>query len=304
MITCKNKKSSFRLNILLIVILTFLIVAVFTPAFLFFKKKHVLVHTLEAKVEEVTGQMEGEYALLIKDLSFPHEEVAVNIHEKFAAASLIKVPILAAAMQAVREGKLSLQQMVVIQRDEVVGGSGVIKKRKFPVTLSFQELCEIMIMYSDNTAANKVIEMVGFEYINAFFNELQLKETVLQRKIMDFSQREQGVENYMSAYDIMLLLEKMYYGTLINQEASELMLSFLKKQQVNDRLPLYLPEDIVVAHKTGLERGVVHDAGIVFAPGGDYLICMLTKGVKEYTQAKKTIAEVSLLTYNLFQQYQ
>ena len=159
-----------------------------------------------------------------------------------------------------------------------------------------------MIIYSDNTAANKVIDMLGFEYINKAFEDMGLKETILQRRIMDFVQRSKGIENYMSVYDIALLLEKIYRKELVDEEASELMLSFLKQQKVNDRLPRDLPEDIVVAHKTGLERGVVHDAGIIFTPQGDYLICMLTKGIKEYAQAKKIIAEVSLLTYNLYQQ--
>jgi len=117
---------------------------------------------------------------------------------------------------------------------------------------------------------------------------------------MDFSQRKKGVENYTNPADIAYILEKIYRGELVNKKLSKLALSFLKKQKVNDRLPRYLPDGVIVAHKTGLERGVVHDAGIVFTPKGDYLICVLVKGTKSYSRAKKFIAQFSLLTYNLY----
>ena len=51
-----------------------------------------------------------------------------------------------------------------------------------------------------------------------------------------------------------------------------LAISFLKKQQIKDRIPRYLPKDVVVAHKTGLERGIIHDAGIVFTPKGNFFL--------------------------------
>ena len=127
-----------------------------------------------------------------------------------------------------------------------------------------------------------------------------LTETALHRRLMDFSKRKQGVENYSSAYDISLVLEKSYDQKLISKELSRFGLKLLKKQKVNDRLPRYLPKDIVVAHKTGLERGVVHDAGIIFTPQGDYIITVLVKGEKNYRKAKKFIAQISGLTYNLY----
>jgi beta-lactamase class A len=119
--------------------------------------------------------------------------------------------------------------------------------------------------------------------------------------MMDFSQRSNGVENYTAASDIVYLLEKIYNKQLIDRAYSELILSFLKKQKIKDRIPRYLPKGVIVAHKTGLERGIVHDAGIVFSPKDDYIICVLTKKVKVYSKAKKFIAQLSLLTYkNLY----
>jgi beta-lactamase class A len=81
-------------------------------------------------------------------------------------------------------------------------------------------------------------------------------------------------------------------------DASERCLRVLKLQRVNDRIPKYLPVGVTVAHKTGLERSVCHDAGIIFSCNGDFLICVLTQHTNPNAQASKNfIARVALATY-------
>ena len=241
-----------------------------------------------------------EYALVVKKLDFLGSRLDFEEKKPFPAASLIKLPILAAAFYAIKDKKVSLEDIIVISKKDITGGSGRIKALSVPRKLAFGQLLEWMISLSDNTATNKVIEILGFEYINGIFKKVGLVDTKLARKMMDFSLRKKGVENYTSASDITYLLEKIYKNKLVDKELSNLALSFLKKQKVNDRLPRYLPADVIVAHKTGLERGVVHDAGIVFFSKGDYLICILVRGGNSYAKAKKFIAQISLLAYNLY----
>ncbi len=210
------------------------------------------------------------------------------------------MPILAVILQAVKENKFSLDDEIVIKRKDITGGSGIIKGMKVPVNLTLRKILELMITRSDNTAANKVIDLLGYDYINNSFNRLGLADTFLKRKMMDFSLRKKGVENYTTARDISVILEKLYSKQLVDESSSELMISLLKNQKVNNRIPRFLPKGVIVAHKTGLERGVVHDAGIVFTGKGDYIICVLVKNVKNFKNAKKLIAQLSLLTYNLY----
>ena len=210
------------------------------------------------------------------------------------------MPILAAAFQAIDSGKISLNQEETITWQDLTSGSGKIKTFKFPVRFTVGELLWFMIAYSDNTASNKIISLLGFDYINESFKKVGLKDTVLKRRMMDFTERHNGKENYTSARDIAFLLNKIYGQKLINKEFSQLAMSLLKKQHIKDRIPRYLPKDTVAAHKTGLERGIIHDAGIVFAPRGDYIICVLIKKSHNYKAAKKFIAQLSLLTYNFY----
>ncbi len=263
--------------------------------------KDVFLRDLKSLLREEFKNQKIEYAFVIKKLGFLDPTLLHKANQQFPAASLVKLPILAAAFYAVKEKKISLEKLVTIRRKDIAGGSGKLKSLSLPRKFTFAQLLELMISLSDNSATNKVIEILDLKYINSIFKRLGLTDTTLVRKMMDFSQRKNGIENYTSAADISYLLEKIYKEKFVNKKLSKLALSFLMKQKVNDRLPRYLPAEVIVAHKTGLERGVVHDAGIVFTSNGDYLICVLVKGGKNYAQAKKFIAQLSLLAYNLYQ---
>ncbi len=264
-------------------------------------KKKTFLNEFKKAVSEKLDNKKIDYSFAITDLRFPVFHLTLQSEEDFPAASLVKLPILAVLFKAHQEGKVDLDQKVIIKRKDITGGSGKIKAMSLPHETTLRELAKLMITISDNTATNKIIDILGFDYINQQFKEIGLKNTILKRKMMDFSSRRKGIENYINSRDIVYLLKKIYNGNLINKEYSKIALEFLKEQKVNDRLPRYLPEGVVVAHKTGLERGIVHDAGIVLTPKGDYVICALLKGIKSYRKAKKIIAEISLLTYNLYQ---
>ena len=129
-----------------------------------------------------------------------------------------------------------------------------------------------------------------------------MANTNLSRKMMDFSERRAGIENCTTADDIAYILDKIYHQELINNDISKKCLGLLKLQKIKDRIPAKLPPDTVVAHKTGLERGICHDAGIVFTDKGNFLICVLTRHKNKTSRlAKKFIAQISFLTYKYSQ---
>lgn len=176
----------------------------------------------------------------------------------------------------------------------------MIRRMRSGRVFTYEQLIDYMVAHSDNTATNVLIERLGFDYINNVFRELGLEKTVLRRKMIDFSARNQGTENYTNAAEISELLGKIYYGLCLNPEISEKCLEVLKRQKINDRLPRYLPRDVTVAHKTGLEREVCHDAGIVFTSSGDYIITVLVRTWVGPKTAKNFIARLSSYFYQVF----
>ncbi|MGB4705497.1 MAG: serine hydrolase [Candidatus Saccharicenans sp.] len=240
----------------------------------------------------------GEAGIMVKDLltgwSFLHNDEAL-----FPAASLIKIPIMVACFKAAEEGRLDLQEKYVLKRQDRVGGSGLLRQMRNGRIFTYEELIDFMVTHSDNIATNVIIKRLGMDYIRNVFNELGLKDTVLNRLMMDFRARDEGMENYTSAREMGELLEKIYLGRCINTKVSERCLEILKRQRINDRLPRYLPKEVEVAHKTGLEREVCHDAGIVFTPNGDYIIVVLVRTWSGLRTTKNFIARLSSYFYQI-----
>ncbi|MCX5707559.1 MAG: class A beta-lactamase-related serine hydrolase [Candidatus Omnitrophica bacterium] len=244
----------------------------------------------------------GDAGIIIEDLNTGWQ-FSLNKDKLFPSASIVKIPIMAACFQAASEGRLNLNDEMVLRGANKTSGSGILKSAATGTAIPIEKLIDIMITNSDNTAANMLIEKLGFDYLNGYFKKSGLRHTNLSRKMMDFEDRKYGVENYTSASDISDLLEKFYHRKFINRQISEKCLAMLLRQKVNDRIPKKLPDDCPVAHKTGLEKNVCHDAGIVFTQQGDFLICVLTKSRSGTRQVKEFISNLALVIYRTYRQF-
>ena len=252
-------------------------------------------------INKEINNLNGEAGVIIKDLQ-SNRMISVNEKERFPSASLVKILIMAACFQAAQEGKLKLGDTIKLKLTDKMPESGILKDVSPGKELTIEELLEFMIIASDNTATNILTNKLGINYLNNYFKSLGLVNTNLSRKIADFASRDRGIENYTTAEDIAYILEKIYNRSLINKDISEKCLKLLKLQRMNDRIPKYLPAEITVAHKTGLERSVCHDAGIVFTRKGNFLVCVLTKHANSNSiPSKEFIAKVALYAYNYFE---
>ncbi len=257
---------------------------------------------LRQRVHAEISQFKGESGIIIKDLQTGWE-FTYNKDNLFPSASLAKVPLMASCFLAAEQGRIKLDRNIALKPADKLTGSGVLKDMPAGTIFSVERLIGLMIYDSDNTATNIVTNLVGIDYLNNTFKSFGLKNTELSRKIADYHSRAKGIENYTTAEDMSLLLEKIYWKTLGNKNISDQCLRMLRLTRMNDRIPKYLPPEINIAHKTGLEKGVCHDAGIVFTRNGDFVIIVLTKHASpNSSQAKEFIAKVSLHAYQYFDQ--
>ena len=259
---------------------------------------------LQQSVKSEISQFKGETGIVIKDLETGWE-LAYNRDKLFPSASLAKIPLMAACFLAVDQGRIKLDRNIALKSADKLTGSGVLKDMPAGTTFSVERLIGLMIYDSDNTATNIVTNLVGIDYLNNAFKSFGLKNTDLSRKIADYQSRDKGIENYTTAEDMAFLLEKIYRRSLGNKNVSDQCISMLKLTRMNDRISKYLPPEITVAHKTGLENGICHDAGIVFTRKGNFIIAVLTKHANSNSApSKEFIAKVSLHAYKYFEQLQ
>ena len=268
------------------------------------EKREAAWATLENRLKSRIAGFQGTVGLVIKDLD-TGREIDFNQGRLMPAASLIKSPIMLACFYADSDGKICLLNTVYLKSSDKVAGSKVLGSMPTGTCFTVEELFDPMITRSDNAAANALINLMGFDNLNAYFKKMGLKNTNLARKMMDFSERKDGVENYTTAADCAYLLNELYEGRFLDEKISQRCMAILGGQKINDRIPRRLPKDgAFVAHKTGLERHICHDVGIVFTAKGNFLICVLVKhGDKTAQNAKRLISDIALLTYRFYDSF-
>jgi beta-lactamase class A len=255
---------------------------------------------------EMTGSLKGyadayrgHVGIYLKDLN-SGKTWEYNPDRLFPSASLIKVPIMASVFKKIALGAITLDTQIKLTRRDRVGGSGSLKWVRDGTSLSVLEIVYKMITESDNTATRMLIDYVGVDYLARTFTELGLVNTNITMEGMSLTSGRPVRENFTTAREMAMLMEKIYNGEMINRQASEEMLDVLKHNKSRSRLRKGLPMGWEIGHKTGLLRRSCHDVGIVFSPRGDYVIAVLTSNVPDYTSAKNFISKVAKLTYKYY----
>lgn len=221
-----------------------------------------------------------------------YEHLAEDI---FSSASVIKVPILVAILAYLQKTNGDLQQNIEIDERNFVDFSVLTEQHQ--KTASLHELLLWMIMTSDNTATNECIDFLGMEMLNTYFQKIGLKDTKLQRKMMDFERQRQGFDNVTTARDMQILFQALFEQKLLNAEWTEVAFTILCRQRSQESLKRYLVDDVKMAHKTGGLDTVDHDCGIVFANTKTYFIGVFVTEVTNNEFAKQLIGKIAKEAY-------
>lgn len=252
---------------------------------------------IEALVDGFKGK--GTVGMVIKDLK-TGERLAINDQEVFPAASLIKLAIIWDLFQKVEREQLKLDAEIVLEAREKVGGCGILKELHAGLKVTLYDLAILMIVLSDNVATNILIDILGIKDINGSLKALQLSETKLQRKMMDFKAAQIGLDNYSSPREVAVILENFLISQRLSKSSGEQIVSILKRQQYNNKLPAKLPKEAVFAHKTGELPGIEHDAGIFFFGDRAVLLIVMIKDLIDNQDGIKLHIQIGESVYKHF----
>lgn len=237
-----------------------------------------------------------KYSVHIKELK-NNQEWGINVGQVVPSASVIKLFIMAKAYDDITQGKLKAEERAAINSEDKVPFS-IISVLDEKNTYTIKDLITLMIIQSDNTATNVLIDILGMENINKYIVEAGFNNTLLRRKMMDFRARAAGRDNYTTALEVSKLLELMYRGQLINKGSSDSMLEIMKMQLDNSLMRSSLEEELIIAHKTGGLPSIKHDAGIVYTANKDYIFTMLTWDALSDGFARGIVGAVSRIVYD------
>ncbi len=255
---------------------------------------------LEKLVFQVIDFTKLKCAFMIKNLK-TEKYVSYNENAVVPAASLIKIPIMAEILRRVKAGQLSLKQRILVKEADKVPFS-ILSMLETGNTYSISDLLTLMIVQSDNTAANILIDIAGISAINELINHLNLESTILQRKMMDLTAGKTGRENLTNGRDMVRLLELLYRGEVVDETTSAYMIEIMKKQLDHRMMRLYIPDETVIAHKTGELDRLNHEAGIVYHEYGDYIFVVLIWDAVSNNLARQSIGQISKTVYDYFRE--
>ena len=230
---------------------------------------------MDAKIEEILNDG-SEYAVY---LAYPQNSSEVYTYNSIPmrSASMIKVFIMAAVMEQVRDGAIDIDETLILKSSDKVGGAGILGGYPSGTELSLREVMKLMITHSDNTATNMVIDRIGMSAINDYIKREGYGDTILQRKMMDYDAINAGRENYSSVKDLGDIFLKIYNHECVNSKYDEIMIDFLKAQTDDECFPAAVP-DKVVAHKTGALVGLFDDGGIIYGGNShDVILVIMTE---------------------------
>lgn len=288
-----------------ILCLLFLVLFQFSQA-----QEPATLQELEAGIDSVLAQTEGNFAVAFKDIS-SGEEILLNEKKEFHAASTMKTPVMIELFKQAEAGKFSLEDSLLVKNSfkSIVSGdpfsldinqdSGDKLYSQIGDSVSIRGLMVDMIINSSNLATNLLIELVDARKVTATMRSLGAEDILVLRGVEDIEAYEAGLSNTTTAYDLLLLYEKLAEGDYISEEANSEMIDILLQQRHNDIIPARLPEGIKVAHKTGSITAVRHDSGLVILPDGrKYVLVLLSDELTDPEKGVETMATVSRMIYD------
>lgn len=257
--------------------------------------------------DELKNILRKEFYSIIDTLYFPigfafldlsdGDSLLFNEDEIFPTASAIKIEILIHLLREYEQKNLNLYDKIPINKK--VGGSGILQYfDQQELYLSYFNLALLMIQQSDNTATNLLIEKLTMPKINQTINELGLKNTKLQRVMMDFEARKAGKENISTPKDKLDLLKLIHEGKTISDSLRKISIKILSIPKETPLTILLNDEKISIASKGGQLNDVRCEMGIFYHPSFNYILVIMTKDLKNSKDGDEVIKKLSLLFYD------
>ena len=270
----------------------------------------------EDKLRKICEEVNGTYGLYV---SLPErgEKLTICAQERFNSASTIKIPLLALLLKDIEDGRLDATIPMPLRDDCRVWGSGVLKSMSSDFLLTLYDYAVLMIIVSDNSATNQIIEMVGLDRANEFFAQNGWKDTHLAGKL--FRPKPllpDGTEdfNYTTAADLGDMMEKVLAGKLVSKSVSDQMMQIMAAQQLgkfDQSLPVEhysftrnplppVPEGkVIVCNKGGSLIGrVLHDAAIMLLPNGEKAVLTMMTATPDNDVTIEVLKKVSRAIYD------
>ena len=285
---------------------------------------------IAAEIQQVEGSMGVAVELLERGESFAH-----RADEWFPMASVFKVPLLIALFHQRDAGKIDLNHTVKIPAAMMSPGGGLLRHLSPELPLTIRDLATLMIILSDNTATDVLLEMVGADQVQRTMHAYGFSKIAVRMSCKDLIYRAAGLgdspltlentttandrlrhyqldlqspvyqwnaqNNVVTPHEMNNILKALQQETILTPPSCQDVLAILEKQLLNARLPLLLPRQATLAHKTGSLPHIRADTGLLTTPKGSAVLSTFGKELVHEEQAVLCMARLGRIVYDQLQ---
>jgi len=244
---------------------------------------------LDARVSALTTPFKGSVMLYAKNLR-TGRDFGRGADTKVRTASTIKLPILCALESVIDAGKARWDERLVLKADDKVTGSGVMGNLADGTDLTVRNVAILMIIVSDNTATNLILDRITADAVNDYLDAIGLPLTRSNRKVRGDGAKLKDPTGWSRAglieenkkyglgvttpREMVRLLELLEQGKVVSPAVSKDVLDILKMQHEREGIARHAPDDVEIASKHGSLDALRSDVGIVYTPGGPIAIAI------------------------------
>jgi len=269
------------------------------------EKQQALWSKLQDKIAEIDRGLDGVMGIAVRDLT-SGETFLRHGDDIFPQASSIKIAVLAELYheeQRARRGESGVARLVdlyTMRSEDLVPDSSIMGGLTPGVSrITNRDLATMMVAVSDNSATNVLIDRLGMPNVERMLSSVGLKNTHLQRKMMDIAAARQGRENISTPREMMTLLDAIYRNKLFDKELTADFFKVLSTTK-DSSIPKLLPPDLTIANKPGELEAVRNDSGIIFVPNRPFILCVMTTYLHDERAGQRAISEIALAAYQYF----
>jgi beta-lactamase class A len=212
---------------------------------------------LDDQVKPLVSSFKGKVSLFAKNLD-TGETYALNADERVRTASTIKIAVMIEAFARVHEGKIKWTDEVVLTKEKKVSGSGILGELSDGLRLTLRDAVNLMMILSDNTATNLVLDLLTTEAVNARMESLGFKNIKIMRKVGSGGDSTAGKDPELKKFglgmatprEMVLVMEKLDRGEIISPAVSKEMIDLMKREQGRNAIGRSL-WDVPMASKYG-----------------------------------------------------
>lgn len=253
---------------------------------------------LQRQLEAIAGRLDGVLGYVVTDLTSGERVAARLERQSFPTASTIKLSVLYELLKQADEGRIDLEAARALTAAQVVGGSGVVQHLDAP-RLSLRDHAALMIILSDNTSTNLVIDAVDPAKVNARMSSLGFGDILLRRKMMDAEAVKRGDENVASPASLAKVAELLWRGEGLSPASRDLALKLLR--EVPGQIRSAIPSRVTVASKTGTLDGVRAEIAVVDVPKRPFSVAVMTTYLKVDGDGERAIGAVAGAVFSYFE---